>query len=347
MYSDLSLTAQTAYAQLLEACLAGDYLRSVANLPGSFATKSVKGRVYWYFQYTEPAGKLRQLYVGPDNEQVRRLVAKKSEPTSLEALGRLARSAVALGCEELPPKHYRVIERLADYGFFRAGGTLIGTHAFIAYGNLLGVHWGMPERTHDVDFAHAGRSLAIALPSDIEINTHSAIQSLDMGFLPISGFADQSGATYLTPAEPEFRVDFLTTLHRGGSAPYEHPRLGITLQPLKFMEFSLEGTQQAVVFSGNRAVVVNIPDPARYALHKLIVYGERKGQFMTKGAKDIKQAASLLALLHERRPWDVEEAWRDLWSRGKGWRERAQQGLQQLERLHPDLGICNWLASAC
>jgi hypothetical protein len=64
MYTELPSTAQTAYAQLFEACQTGDYLRSVANLPGSFASKTVKGRTYWYFQYTEPAGKLRQVYVG-------------------------------------------------------------------------------------------------------------------------------------------------------------------------------------------------------------------------------------------------------------------------------------------
>jgi hypothetical protein len=77
MYTELPSTAQTAYAQLFEACQTGDYLRSVANLPGSFASKTVKGRTYWYFQYTEPAGKLRQVYVGPDTPEVKALIARK------------------------------------------------------------------------------------------------------------------------------------------------------------------------------------------------------------------------------------------------------------------------------
>ncbi len=33
-----------------------------------------------------------------------------------------------------------MIRRLSEYGFFRAGGVLVGTHAFLSYGNLLGAH---------------------------------------------------------------------------------------------------------------------------------------------------------------------------------------------------------------
>lgn len=343
MFKELPSVAQTAYAQLFEACQAGDFLRTVANLPGGFASKQVKGRRYWYFQYTEPAGKLRQVYVGPDSAEVQALIEqKKLEPTSQEAIGRLARSAAILGCEQVLPKHYRVIERLADYGFFRAGGVLIGTHAFIAYGNLLGVSWVMPERTQDVDFAHAGKSLSIALPSSIHLDTDNAIRSLNMGLLPISGLADKAGATYLNPREPEFRLDFLTPLYREDE-PYVHERLGVTLQPLKFMEYSLEDVQQAVIFSGEKAVIVNVPDPARYALHKLLIYGERKGAFRAKLEKDLKQAASLLVILKERYPSSVEDAWSDLTKRGTGWRKRAQEGLAQLERKFPEYGFERWL----
>ena len=58
-YSELSLSAQTAYVQLLEVALATDRLRSIADLKGSFASKTSKGKAYWYYQYVEPSGKLR------------------------------------------------------------------------------------------------------------------------------------------------------------------------------------------------------------------------------------------------------------------------------------------------
>jgi hypothetical protein len=342
-YTDLSLTAQTAYAQLLEAALSAEHMRSVADLSGSFAPKTVKGHKYWYFQYTEPSGKLRQIFVGPENEAVKALIERKSAPSASAALTGLARSAIALGCTEILPRHFRVIRRLAEYGFFRAGGILIGTHAFLAFGNMLGVTWGDSSRTQDIDFAHAGKNVALALPADVEVRTHEAIQSLEMGFLPVSGLSSKAGATYLNPREPDFRLDFLTTLHRGGDEVYEHPQLHVMLQPLKFMEYSLENVQQAVLFCAEGAVVVNVPHPARYALHKLLVYGERSGAFIVKSNKDIVQAGCLLSLLQERRPWEVEEAWTDLLSRGKGWVSRVAQGLHAVDRAFPALAIPEWL----
>jgi hypothetical protein len=346
-YEELSMTAQTMYAQLLDAAVAAEHARSVANLTGSFASKTVKGKKYYYFQYTEPSGKLHQIYVGPESPAVISLVEQKAKnESSKNALSVLARSAMALGCAEVLPRHFRVIRRLAEYGFFRAGGVLIGTHAFLAFGNMLGVRWGDRSRTQDIDFAHAGKNLAIALPANVEVETHEAIQSLEMGFLPISGLASKSGATYLNPKEPDFRLDFLTTLHRGGEEPYEHPQLHVTLQPLKFMEFSLEHVQQAVLFSSEGAVVVNVPHPARYALHKLIVYGERSGTFAVKSNKDLIQAACLLAYLKENRAWEVEEAWADLVGRGTGWVARAARGLAALDQYKPELGIGKWLRKA-
>lgn len=336
-YSDLPTNAQTAYAQLLDAALSIAHFRSVADLPGAFAFKVVKGHKYWYFQYTEPSGKLRQVYVGPDNEAVHALMAKRSDAAVSRQLQPLAASAVVLGCAEILPKHLKVISRLAEYGFFNAGGVLIGTHAFLAYGNMLGVQWGDASRTQDIDFAHAGKNISLALPSNIEVNTHDAINSLQMGLLPIAGLSGKGGATYLSPKDPSFRLDFLTTLHRGFEAPYQHPKLNVSLQPLKFMEFSLEQVQQAVLFNQEGAVVVNIPHPARYALHKLIVFGERQGTFAAKSPKDLLQAASLLALLKERRPWEVEAAWLNMKGRGKGWAERAERGMAVLNSTYPEL----------
>ncbi|RPH62111.1 MAG: hypothetical protein EHM83_12030, partial [Burkholderiales bacterium] len=330
LFTELPLSAQTAYAQLLDATLGAEHVRSVADLAGSFNAKTVKGRTYWYFQYTEPSGKLRQLYVGPDTEAVRRLMQRKAGRGASVALGPLARSALALGCAAILPRHYRVVRRLADYGFFRAGGVLIGTHAFLAYGNMFGVRWGASQRTQDIDFAHAGKAVSLLLPGNVEVRTDDAVSSLDMGFLPVSGLSGKTGGTYLIPNEPGFRLDFLTPRHRGGEKPFAHPQLGVTLQPLPFMEFSLQGVEQAVLMCAEGAVLVNVPDPARFALHKLLVHGERKGAFRTKSNKDLAQAAHLLAVLWQYRREQLEEALDDLLSRGRGWQSRFRQGAQAL-----------------
>jgi hypothetical protein len=346
LYTELSLSAQTAYAQLLDAALSAELVRSVADLPGSFNAKTVKGRTYWYFQYTEPAGKLRQVYVGPDNDAVRALMARQREPGAAQALGPLARSALALGCTAVLPRHYRVIRRLADYGFFHAGGLLIGTHAFLAYGNMLGVRWGGQERTQDIDFAHAGKALALVLPNNLQVKTDEAIKSLNMGFLPVSGLSGRNGGAYLIPNEPEFRLDFLTPLHRGGDAPYVHPQLNITLQPLPFMEYSLEKFEQAVVFGNEGSALVNVPAPERYALHKLLVFGERSGSFRAKSAKDLAQVACLAEYLWDYRREALADALKDLLSRGKGWVARYKQGAAALQRAYPQIEASARLATA-
>lgn len=346
LYVEQSLSAQTAYAQLLDAALGAERVRGFSDLQGSFNEKTVKGRKYWYFQFTEPSGKLHQLYVGPDGEPVQRLMALQDAPSAAAALGPLARSALALGCTAVLPRHYRVIRRLADYGFFRAGGVLIGTHAFLAFGNSLGVFWGDASRTQDIDFAHAGKKLSLLLPNNVEVKTDEAITSLEMGFLPVSGLSGKTGGSYLIPSEPEFRLDFLTPLHRGGDTPYKHPQLHVTLQPLPFMEFSLEGVEQAVLFCNEGAVLVNVPSAERYALHKLLVYGERSGSFRVKSAKDLVQSACLLNFLWDHRRDSLEEALSDMLTRGKGWRARLKQGASALHKAYLELPVGERLVEA-
>ncbi len=109
------------------------------------------------------------------------------------------------------------------------------------------------------------------------------------------------------------------------------------------MEFSLENVQQAALLSPAGVVIANVPHPARFALHKLIVYGEREGSFAAKANKDLAQAACLLDALKQHRAWEVEEAWADLARRGKGWIDRARHGLAALERFAPALGAAAWL----
>jgi hypothetical protein len=111
----------------------------------------------------------------------------------------------------------------------------------------------------------------------------------------------------------------------------------VTLQPLRYMEFSLEQIEQAVVFSSREAIVVNVPEPARFALHKLIVFGERRGAFRAKAMKDLAQAAHLLDHLWEQAPATVELALSDLRGRGRQWKRALQVGVTALRAQYPTL----------
>jgi hypothetical protein len=164
-----------------------------------------------------------------------------------------------------------------------------------------------------------------------------------MGFLPVLTVAGRAGASYATPSNPDFQLDFLTPLQRGAGEPYEHPQLKITLQPVKFMEYLLEDIQQAALFSAEGVVVVNVPHPARYALHKLIVFAERGATRRVKANKDLRQSAALLSFYKSTSAWEIDDAWKDLLARGPGWRERALRGRDALEIAAPDLDVARWL----
>lgn len=332
-FIELSLSAQTAYMELLHQVQMQELVRSVAHLHGSFAVKQVKGCDYWYFTYRDVDGAVRQLYVGPDGDRVRELIERFRKDKPREILP-LARSAMALGCDSVMPQHFRIVRRLSEYGFFKAGGVLVGTHALLCIGNSLGIRFTDGARTLDLDFAHAGRNISLALPSTIRVDVEKAIDSLEMGFLPMGAFHGGERGTYLNPKNPEFRLDFMTPITRQKGS-VRIPNLNVSLQGLKFMEFSLEDTTQAALFCSEGAVIVNIPSPARFAIHKLIVYGERKGAFRLKAQKDLLQAAALVEFLSEHRPEELRLAWSDALSRGAGWRKRAMEGLAALVSLQP------------
>ncbi len=335
-YIELPLGAQTAYAELLDQAQALEMQRRIGHLTGSFHKKNIKGRAYWYFVYRDLDAKHHMVYVGPDNERVQVLVERFRQDKP-PALDRQAKAAMALGCSAVMSRHFRIIRRLADYGFFMSGGLLIGTHAFIALGNLLGVRWSAGEKTLDIDFAHVGKRIALALPSDLHVDVHEALTSLEMGLLPISQFNGKVGAQFRNPADPELRLDFVTPMTRDGGVPPHIPNLNISLEPLKFLEFSLEQVTQGALIGNDGAVMVNLPAPARYAVHKLIVYGERPLRERVKSAKDLQQAACLAAYFLDHRPSEFFEAWTDAIGRGAGWKKRALAGRNALIALAPEL----------
>ena len=303
-YTELPLSAQTAYAELAEQTRAFETGSAISGLTGSFQKLSRKGRDYWYFAFRE-GHKVRMSYVGPDDERVRALVERFRNSRRGKPLAPGAQSAIALGAAPTAPKHFKIIKRLSDYGFFRAGGVLVGTHAFIAYGNMLGVRWSDGSATLDVDFAHAGKNVSIALPADLKIDVHGALESLEMGLLPLTEFDGRAGAQLRNPKDEKF---------------------------------SLEGTTQGCIFGSAGACTVNLPAPERYAVHKLIVHGERPVSERTKARKDLMQSASLVDYFDRSgQAKAFNAAWKDALERGPGWRKRALGGKKALLRVAPEL----------
>lgn len=335
-YRSQSANSQAAYAAVAGAALLAN-VRSVAGLPGSFSTKKVKGKDYVYYQIPDLTGRQTQVYVGPASAELDALIQEHRANPQAPAqahLRQLTRVALAAGGAALLPTHAKIVNRLADAGFFQAGGILIGTHVYLAYQNLLGVHWATGAQTQDPDFAHPGKNVSIALPSSLQMDTPAAIDSLKMGFVPV-----KSLTTYVKSDEPDLQLDFVTTLHRGGDKPVKIKALNVNMQPLKFLEFSMENPIQMVLLSNTGPIIVNAPPPEKYAVHKLLIYGERPQAQRTKSNKDLDQAASLIEYLTENDAALLTEAWQNMISRGPGWTSRAQEGRDALHRRQPDLDL--------
>ena len=340
LYRERPAHAQAAYSELFETTRFASVSRSIADQQGSFAAKKVKGRRYWYYAFRDALdGKVRQIYVGPDSPALEAVMARagNAPPASSEQIDALSRAALALGCVGLNARHFRIVAQMEARGFFNAGGVLVGSHAFLAYANLLGAQWQASAMTQDVDLA-MGRPhdrISLAVPDSISVDVPEAIESLGMGFMPHYSLGASS---YASRDDVALRIDFLTPAGRSGKDRIDK-HLKIPLQSLRFLEYLLESPIQSAL-PGQRggSVLVNVPDPARFAIHKVLVSGERPRAEAAKSAKDLDQAACLLKWHHDHRPADIAAARDDLLRRGSGWAKRFEAAWAILARRYPAVG---------
>lgn len=334
----LSITAQTTYAELLEQLVERDARRSIGALSGAFVEKQLASGTYVYFQHSMPGGAVRQLYIGRKSQVLDALVrrygeereAASADRASIDALCSALRGA---GAATTDAASARVLAALADAGVFKLGGVLAGTHAFIVLGNVLGVRWdGASQRTEDVDVG-AARNLEVAVP-ELEADVPRALESLGMGFLPVPGFSPDEPSTSFKVRGKGLRVDLVTPGRDDATGPVPIHRFKAAAAPVRYLELVLQAPQPAAVI-GPSATLVNVPDPARFALHKLMVAQDRPVAFQAKSNKDVAQAAHLIEALSDLRPVDLEAAAKDVRQRGKRWRTALARGLVLLAKQHP------------
>ncbi|KAF0220525.1 MAG: hypothetical protein FD174_1179 [Geobacteraceae bacterium] len=321
------------YADLRERLEMFETMRSIATLHGEFTTKIVKGSVYHYFQTTLPSGRT-QIYIGPDSEEVRGLIAaRKSGEKEIRAdekmFQRLASQIIAGGVMPIIPDMARIINRLAESAVFQVGGVLVGTVAFNVLGPHLGVSWGRDSRmTQDIDIASA-TSIAVAVP-DLQADVPAIIESLQMGFFPVPRLSRKEPSTSYAIRGKTLRVDLLTPAKRGDTAPVFIRRLNAAATPLKYLDYLIEEPINAVMLAGYPCLV-KVPQPARYALHKLIISQERDATAADKKRKDMIQAGNMIELLREDRPGDIELAWNELVKRGAAWVKKVEAACKEAD----------------
>ena len=326
----LPLTVQTAYADLL-ARLQED---AVLELGGTPVLRERGGRRYWY-SARRLADHTIERYLGPDTDDVRARVERAQRVNEdlkqrEKQRGRLARMCREGGLPRVDAQTGKVLLALSKAGIFRLRGVIVGTHAFRCYPGLLGVE--IPEAravTEDIDVA-AFHSVSVALDDRLDPALAEALKQIGpfvarpgLHRQPTASRDDESGVLVelLTPNEGPDRDE-----------PLELPALGAYALPLRFLDYLIhEPTQAAALYRSG--VLVNVPQPARYAIHKLIVATRRMSSAAAKASKDIDQSAALIRVLAQDRPDELEEAFTEARRRGSAWREAVDRGAR---RLPPD-----------
>ena len=306
-YRPLASSAQIAYSDLL----AGLYSSAIPGRGISYFTRKVKGRDYWYMQHTVGNSK-RSRYMGTDTEETRRLVERcrqkqdDDRPHRIER-ERLVATCIATGLHSLTPAEGRVYEVLAQSGLFEAGAVIVGTHAFLHTGNMLCVQWarGMGQ-TEDIDIAQA-QTISVASPP-VEMDIKEILLNADKGVLAVPALDSRQPSTQFRLRNQNLTVSMLTPLQgKPSDKPVLIRGLNAAAEPVRFLDYIIEDSQPAAVPVGS-GLLIRIPDPARFALHKLVVSQRRPVALVAKSRKDLEQAAAILEVLKGLRPGDIKAA---------------------------------------
>ena len=326
-----STTLQAVYSELLEQLQYAEAEGLIAQ-EGFYTRRKRHNRYYWYFRRRLGNGHIDR-YIGAETPDLlaRIETLKERAARAKQAAGErrmLVRQLRTGGILSPDRRTGRLIETLARAGAFRLHAVIVGTHAFRCYPVLLGTHLDASlMTTRDLDLAQDPVALAL---TDTATSSLGNVLAQAENFIEIPPLNRKDPPTSWRTNDHALRLDVLTPLTgRARRTTVELPALGIHATALRFLDFLLVQPVFAAVLTGS-GVLVRVPTPERYALHKLIVASRRGAAGRDKSRKDIQQAQSLLEILILDSPADVEDAWSDLIGRGKQWRTAALKSIQQL-----------------
>lgn len=204
---------------------------------------------------------------------------------------------------------------------FQAAGLLkelilIGSwcqHFYRSY--FAGLRYTPTIRTRDMDFL---------VPVPFRIKNKVDVEELlrDEGFVVIFS----GGAGYMKLMHPDMIVEFLVPEKgKGSDRPYPLPQLGMNAQPLRFLDYLLQNTIRIEA----EGLKINVPHPAAFALHKLIISARRTKE--EKLLKDRKEALAVLTALV--RKGDSGEIRKMFEKMPAGWRKRVLNVLTETDNV--------------
>ncbi len=162
---------QTIYSDLKRR--ASEQAFVLIGTPGSVGEREVRGRAFLYRQFYDARGKKSAEYLGPLDDKAARKRAESIREAIEVANGLLgdARLLAREGYVRVESRTNAIIASLANHGMFRAGALLVGSHAFGALVNELGIKSKIAGRDRlrvDLLTPSSGRDLDYVLSQSIE-----------------------------------------------------------------------------------------------------------------------------------------------------------------------------------
>ncbi len=316
----IALSLSTLYADLTQR------VHSRPARPGSVFTMTVKGRQYAYVKRL--AGRVRKDdYIGladdPETEAKVAEIRRSQEDARQDR--KTIRLLVRAGIPGPSPQLGRVLDVLADAGVFH-DAVLIGTAAYQCYSPLVAHALPRPTlMTGDADLATA----RLAIPSIPQDETFlDVLRRAEPSFAPIPPLSPKAPSSAFR-ATDGFMVDLVTQQRtRNDTSPLPLKGIEAGATPLQFIRWLIAEPVPAVVLFGS-GVAVSVPQPARFAVHKLILAQERRD--IPKRQKDLLQARALTEALTESDPHALADAIADARGRGRrGWAAKIDRSLAEL-----------------
>jgi hypothetical protein len=332
---------QTTYANLLQAHLGRPHF----DFDGAPFTIEKRGKLYWYVnQRGVGASPPRQRYLGPDTDAMRtRIDAMRSQRSDRddlrEACTRMVAQLRAGGIQGIDRQTGTALRALVRSGVFRLGGTLVGTQAFRHYDLELGVQLGASDaadqrlrETQDMDIACFER-LASTIEDEAEPDLAQSLS--DLGYKPINRL-ERNKPTSWRHANSVYDIDFLTPSFDDELRPTHLASLNVWAQGLHYLDFLIKDPMPAVSIY-MEGLLVQVPRPERYAVHKLIVSQKCAAGSGAKARKDLQQARAIIWAMAEDRSHEINSAIAEAGSRGEQWREALDRALDL--QINPDSPI--------
>ncbi len=314
---------QTLFAELAQ---------QIANAPpaGSVYRRERDGIAYHYAKI--PVGTDRvDSFIGRIDDPVAEAQVEKFRQGMRQARDR--RRLVAMLAREglAGPGRFlgAILDAIAHAGLFRNGAVLVGTTAYMLSEPHVGRRLPAPTlRTGDLDLA----MIDIALTAETDEGMETILRHADPTFQAVLQLDPRQPPSKFRNKDGYFVDLVIQRRDKAQSNPVPLPGLEAGAAPLQHLAWLIESPIPTVALWG-AGVPVAIPQPARFAVHKLILAQRRNEADRLKRSKDLDQADAIMTALYVHDPFALEDAIDDARTQGKeGWSDPIDRSLAELER---------------